>query len=65
MIQWLLRMWRRRLRRIDMNILWPTCKRMAPDLDRAKAAFAAHAFNDHAWCDLSEAEIISIIEGLQ
>jgi hypothetical protein len=34
-----------------MQILWPSCKELAPDLDHAKAAFAVHAFNDPAWID--------------
>ena len=41
--------WWARQRAIDLSILWPECKRLAPDLDHAKAAFAAHAYNDPVW----------------
>lgn len=36
-------------RRVDMRVLWPTCKELAADMDEAKAAFAAHAFTDPCW----------------
>jgi antirestriction protein len=52
------------MRQIDMEILWPTCKQMAPDLHHAKAAFAVHAFKDWAWLILGEAEIIKAIDKL-
>lgn len=66
MIRFLISWWNRRLRRIDVAILWPECKRWAPghDLDHARAAFAVHAFNDHAYSDLTETEIHEFIEGL-
>jgi hypothetical protein len=51
-------------RQIDLAILWPSCKEQAPDLDHAKAAFAYHAFNDHAWTCLGEAEICRCIDAL-
>lgn len=49
MIQWLLSKWRAQQRRIDMETLWPACKKYAPDLDHAKAAFMLHCANDTAW----------------
>jgi hypothetical protein len=57
--------WRARLRRIDLEILWPTCKREAPDLDHAKAIFAVHAFNDPAWVSLGQARLIEMIDELR
>ena len=63
-MRWLRRMWHKRQRGIDLQILWPACKSKAPDMDRAKAAFAVHAFNDDAWLELGEPEICRIIEGL-
>ena len=54
--------WYRRLRRIDMQVLWPACVEKAPDLDHAKAAFAAHAFNDPAWLVLGLPEIMRQID---
>jgi hypothetical protein len=61
MIEWLLSFWYRRCRKLDMQILWPSCVRLAPDLDRAKAAFAVHALNDKAWLVLGEDQVISFI----
>lgn len=62
----LIRMWwQRRLRRIDLDLLWPVCCAQAPDLDTAKAAFAVHAFNDPAWLALGEEEVIRFIDKLE
>ena len=55
--------WHARLRRIDMEILWPTCKAQANDLDHAKAAFAVHAYHDPAWLELGD-DLIPFIDGL-
>jgi hypothetical protein len=63
-MKWLLRLWHKRLRAIDIQLLWPSCRDQARDLDRAKAAFAAHAFQDTAWLELGEAEIYRIIDAL-
>lgn len=71
MIRWLIGKWRAQQRRIDLKILWPTCKLEAAEhhttdaLDVAKAMFASHAFNDPAWLTLGEAEIIRRIEALR
>ena len=51
-------------RRVDMQILWPACREQAPDLDHAKAAFAAHAFNDKAWRVLGEAQLARMLRSL-
>ena len=61
MKHWLLALWYAHLRRIDLEILWPTCRNQATDLDHAKAAFALHAMNDHAWLFLGEEKIIEFI----
>jgi hypothetical protein len=53
------------MRRFDLEILWPTCKKEAPDLDHAKAAFAVHAFLDDAWLCLGEKAIIDAIDKLE
>jgi hypothetical protein len=63
-MRWLLRIWHRRQRSIDMQILWPSCRDLAPDLDHAKAAFAVHAYRDRAWLELGEDEIARVIDGL-
>ena len=57
--------WRRRQRAIDMDILWPICCANAPDLDRAKAAFATHALHDRAWQALGEEEVLRFIDRLE
>lgn len=57
--------WYRRLRRIDLEILWPCCKQKAKDLDTAKAVFAVHAMNDRAWLFLGEEQICKFIDGLR
>ena len=64
-INWFTKLWYARLRRIDMNILWPTCKKLSPSLDQAKAIFALHAYNDPAWQYLGESSIYNIIDNLQ
>lgn len=60
----LLWVWRAYQRRLDLEILWPTCKRESPDLDHAKAAFAVHAFNDPAWVSLGQAGLMQRIDEL-
>lgn len=57
-------LWYARLRRIDLQILWPVCRDNAVSLDHAKAAFAVHAYRDPAWQFLGEDEIYRQIEGL-
>jgi hypothetical protein len=64
MIRWLLDKWYAHLRKIDLDILWPSCRDQAPNLDRAKAAFATHAFHDRAWLWLGEDEIVRRIDQL-
>jgi hypothetical protein len=78
MIQWLMRTWRRRQRKIDVDILWPICKREAEAdmwrtehpqltaLDCAKGAFMVHCALDSAWtADFSEAEIAAMVDELE
>jgi hypothetical protein len=65
MIRWLQGLWYARLRKIDMDVLWPTCAAQAHDLDHAKAAFAVHAFNDPAWQFLGEDATRRFIDDLE
>lgn len=65
MLRWLANWWHARQRSIDLQVLWPSCVKLAPDLDHAKAAFAVHAFNDSAWLCLGEEEIKRQIDGLR
>jgi hypothetical protein len=55
---WLIDRWRSRQRRIDIDILWPSCRDQAHDLEQARMAFAMHAFHDKAWLCLGENEIM-------
>jgi hypothetical protein len=55
--------WHVRQRRIDLDILWPICRREAKDLDHAKAAFAVHAYHDPAWLELGD-ELFPFIDRL-
>jgi hypothetical protein len=64
-LNFLRRWWYARLRRIDLDILWPSCKEQARDLDMARAAFACHAFNDEAWMFLGEDTVIEEIGKLR
>jgi len=63
-MKWLLNWWHARQRAIDLRILWPACKKQAPDLDHARAAFAVHAFDDPAWCCLDDEEVVRRISQL-
>lgn len=65
-LQWLIRPFNfNELRRqIDLEILWPTCKEHARDLDHAKMAFAYHCFGDPAWQRLGNDEIKRRIDAL-
>lgn len=56
--------WRARVRRLDVEILWPLCRAGASDLDYAKAAFALHAFNEPAWRELGDEALIDFIDRL-
>ncbi|WP_135210396.1 hypothetical protein [Vitreimonas flagellata] len=65
-LRWIRDWWWARQRAIDLEILWPSCRDNAPDLDRAKAAFAVHAFNDPAWIGFYGRErLASFIDGLE
>ena len=57
MIKYLVALWHSKQRSVDLRILWPLCKKHAADMDKAKAAFAVHAFNDIAWMCLGRDEV--------
>jgi hypothetical protein len=61
MRRWILGKWYARLRRIDIDILWPICRTKATDIDHARAAFALHALHDRAWLFLGEEKAIELI----
>lgn len=64
MFRWLRSAWYSYQRGVDLDTLWPECKKNASDLDQAKAAFALHAFNDPAWQCLGDEIIYIYIETL-
>lgn len=61
-MRWLKNLWYARMRRIDLQILWPACKSKAKTLDDARAAFAVHAFHDPAWLSLGKDAIYQFID---
>ena len=64
LVHWLLERWHARQRAIDLRILWPACCAQAPNIDRAREAFARHAFHDSAWTPLGPDEIYRTIDRL-
>jgi len=65
MIRWIVSLWYARLRKIDVQILWPVCLKYADDLDHAKATFFLHAIDDPAWINLGgEEAILSTIDAM-
>lgn len=57
-------------RKIDMQVLWPACKRAAEthdkDLDHARFAFMYHVANDPAWRSrYSEEELAKIVSEMK
>jgi hypothetical protein len=65
MIHWLLGIYYARLRRLDIEILWPECRNNAKDIDKARAAFLVHAYHDPAWVFIGDDEIYKIINNLK
>jgi hypothetical protein len=64
MIMWLVGKWQARQRQVDLETLWPVCKKHASDPVHARMAFFLHACQDPAWRSLGEGEILSRIEAL-
>lgn len=56
---------RQKLREIDIEMVWEPLKLNSPDLETARQAFRLHAMIDEAWSDLSDAEILEIVNGLE
>lgn len=64
MIRRIVDWWHERQRNIDLEILWPSCKEQASDLEDAKVAFAMHALNDSAWTCLGHEELVRRLKAL-
>jgi hypothetical protein len=60
----IIRYWNEYRRKIDIKILWPTCRSKAPNIQKAREIFRFHADYDLAWSDLSSQEKDDIINGL-
>ena len=60
-------LWWARQRSADLKILWPVCREQyARDLDRARAAFAIHAFHDPCWISYyGSHELVKVIKELR
>jgi hypothetical protein len=55
-----------RCRAMDMDVLWPTCVAMSPDIDHARAVFMVHAMRDPAWIDFyGEQQLIEEVGKLE
>ena len=63
--RWVLSPYYARMRKLDLAILWPELVKHAVDLDRAKAAFASHAFHDNAWLSLGWDTVYQLIDKLE
>jgi hypothetical protein len=64
MISRLRSLWRARQRKLDLQLLWPTCREQAKTLEEAKIAFGFHANHDPAWQELGSAQIARVIDEL-
>jgi hypothetical protein len=64
MISFFRDLWYARCRRLDLELLWPTCLANATSLTHAKAAFAFHAYHDKAWLSLGKDHIHAVIDAL-
>jgi hypothetical protein len=65
MMRWILGKYYARLRRLDIEVLWPDICRQATDILEARVAFRVHADCDPAWMFLGPAKIDEIIGGLE
>jgi hypothetical protein len=57
-------LWRQHQRKLDLQILWPTCREKAKTLEEARMAFGIHAYHDPAWNELGDEHIARIIAEL-
>jgi hypothetical protein len=64
-MKWIKGFWYRRLRRIDVEILWPSIRDRAITLNHAHRTFRMHAYQDKAWRILGTNEINRIVDGLK
>lgn len=51
-------------RRVDLDILWPSCKQNASSVFAARLAFRAHCLQDPAWMAIPAREVDEIVRQL-
>jgi len=56
--------WHAHQRSIDRALLWPSIREHAPSADKARAAFAIHAYRDVAWLVLGDEGLKKAIDEL-
>jgi hypothetical protein len=56
--------WKSRQRKIDAQILWPSIREQAPDIEVARHAFLKHAENDPAYSNMSMHELRNYVWSL-
>lgn len=64
-IRWLRDRYHARLRKTDIDILWPAYREGSNFLADAKFAFSQHTEHNFAWRNLSVAERRAVVEGLK
>lgn len=64
-LKWARGLWYAHLRRKDIEILWPSCKEVALDMDRTRDAFLVYVRGNKAWTVLDDHEIACIVAGLR
>jgi hypothetical protein len=64
MIRWLLGLYYARLRRLDLELLWPEIRERAASITHARMAFAVHVSRDPAWLFLGADKVDQIVWGL-
>lgn len=58
----ILSLWHRRQRQLDLEILWPSLRAATPDLSLAREAFLLHVSQERAWNELAAEERETILK---
>jgi hypothetical protein len=61
---WIVRWWEKRQRMADLEILWPSLKRHADHVEKAKTAFLLHTAIDPAWRDFTDEQVLRLLDGV-
>lgn len=65
MIKYIMNLWHKRQRDLDIKILWPICKKRTLCLAEAKGIFMVHCFMDPAWNYLDDKTLADYIDELE